>query len=181
MSTACGVARISTRRNKIAAVAPRFPYTSAMRKLSLFAIFLMASSCIASAQQSTPDQGPSWSRVEGLPSGVGISVKAKQHSGNCNFKSATETELTCVGDGAPMVYPRAEIKSVKLRHRGRSTLVGLAIGAGAGAAIGAPVGKSGSIIGHGAAAAIIAVPGAIIGAIVGATTDFTHTTVYRAP
>jgi len=142
----------------------------------------MASCCVATAQQTTPNPGPSWSRLEGLPSGLGIAVKARQHSGNCNFKSATETELTCVvGNGAPVVYPRAEIKSVKLRHRGRSTLVGLAIGAGAGSAIGAPLGHSGSFVGHGAAAVIIAVPGALIGTLIGATTDFTHSTVYRAP
>jgi len=173
--------RVAKKPNKVMAKVSNLPYTSAMRKLSYVAVFLMASCCAANAQQTTSAEGPSWSKLEGLKPGVGISVKAKQHSGSCSFKSATETELTCLVSGVAVVYPRAEIKSVKQHHRGRSTLAGFAIGAAAGALIGAPLGQSGSFVGHGAAAVIIGVPGAIIGTIVGASTDFTHSTVYRAP
>jgi uncharacterized protein YcfJ len=153
-----------------------------MRKLLAVAAAILASCFVASAQQTTPDAGPSWSRLQGLPAGVALHVTTTQQTSNCTFKAATEEALTCSsGSGAAESYPRTGIKSVKIRHRGRSTLAGLAIGAGGGAIIGAPLGQSGSFVGHGAAAVIIAVPGAIIGAIVGAGTDFTHSTVYKAP
>jgi hypothetical protein len=157
-------------------------YTATMRKILTSVLLLLASFVMANAQTHVADSGPSWSRLEGLPSGVGIHVKALHQTTNCSFKSATETELTCVnGSGVPQVFKRDDLKRVQLRHRGRSTLVGMAIGAGGGAAIGAPLGQSGSFVGHGAAAVIIAVPGTIIGGIVGALTDFTRSTIYRAP
>ncbi len=174
-------ARTVIRQNKSMAVTLNLTYTSAMRNLSYVAVFLMASGSVANAQQTTPAEGPSWSKLEGLKPGVGISVKAVHHSGSCNFKSATETDLTCLVSGVAVVYPRAERQSVKQHHRGRSTLAGFAIGAAGGALVGAPLGQSGSFVGHGAAAVIVAIPGAIIGTIVGVSTDFTHSTVYRAP
>ena len=102
---------------------------------------------------------------------------------NCLFKAANDDAMTCVsGNGAnTQVYSRADVKSVKIRHRGRSAVAGLAIGAGVGAVVGAPLGRSGSFVGHGAAAVIFAVPVAVIGLVVGASTDFTHSTVYKAP
>jgi uncharacterized protein YcfJ len=153
-----------------------------MTKILCTAVILLASCFPAMAQQTSSPQPPSWARLEALPSGVDVHVSAQKKSLNCMFKGATEEALTCVShDGARTeVFPRAEVKSVKLRHRGRSTLAGAAIGVGVGAAVGAPLGRSGSFVGHGAAAVIIAIPGAIIGAIVGASTDFTHSTIYKA-
>jgi hypothetical protein len=153
-----------------------------MRKL-LVVFLLGCTLCTASrAQTQTPDAGPSWQRLQGLPSGLGISVKARGGSGNCAFKSASEAELVCASsNGTLRTFQRADIKRVRLRHRGRSTLVGLAIGATAGAVAGAATCKKGDIVGPGACAVVLGVPGALIGALVGASTDFTHSTVYRAP
>ncbi len=152
-----------------------------MRKLLMSAAVLMASLSLAAAQTSTPAPQPSWARVQSLPAGTALHVSTQSHSSNCTFQSATDDTLTCTGGAAPSVFQRTEIKSVKQRHRGRSTLAGLGAGAGVGAVIGAPLGRSGSFVGHGAAAAIFAIPLGLIGAVVGATTDFTHSTLYRTP
>jgi uncharacterized protein YcfJ len=149
-----------------------------MTKLLSITAILLASCTLASAQQSTSSQPPSWARLQALPAGAALHVKASKNSSDCNFKGATDDVLSCVNGDKTLVYSRAEVKSVKLRHRRRSALAGMAIGAGGGAAVGAPLGKSGSFVGHGAAALIFAVPGALIGAIVGVCTDFTHSTVY---
>jgi uncharacterized protein YcfJ len=154
-----------------------------MRKFLCLAVLLVVPVSFAAAQTETVVQTSGWAAVQALPSGVGLHVSSRSHGSNCIFKSATVDALTCVSTNGQTtnVYPKAEIRSVKLRHRGRSTLAGLAIGIGGGALIGASLGRSGSFVGHGTAATIVAIPGAIIGAIVGASTDFTHSTIYKAP
>jgi outer membrane lipoprotein SlyB len=147
------------------------------KPLSIAALFL-ASCFSASAQTPSSAQPPSWARLQALPSGAALHVKTTKETTNCAFKSATEEALTCSDGDKAKTYPRAEVKSVKLRHRGRSALAGLAIGAGGGAVVGASLGRSGSFLGHGEGAVIVAVPGAIIGTIVGICTDFTHSTIY---
>jgi uncharacterized protein YcfJ len=149
-------------------------------RIVLIALILGAASCVAPPIAGAQN-GPSWERLAGLPAGVSIHVNTKSRHVACKFKSAEADAVTCVSGGAKTeVFPRAEIRTVKLARRGRSILAGMGIGAAGGAIIGAASGRNGSFIGRGAGAAILAVPGALIGAIVGAFVDFTDTTVYRA-
>ena len=143
---------------------------------------MMASCFSAHAQQSTSTKAVGWARVESLPSGVSVEVKALKDNMHCKFKGATDEAITCVSDdgASTHVYPKADVKRVRLPHRGKSTVTGLAIGAGGGAVFGAAVGRNGSLVPRGAAAVVFGVVGAVIGTIVGVSTDFMHTTIYKA-
>jgi hypothetical protein len=91
------------------------------------------------------------------------------------------------------VFPRGEVKSVKLMRVTRSTLVGLGLGLGGGLAVGAILGevrdpaqpKSGldfSGIGRDVYVGAGAAVGLIGGAVVGGTTDFLRgPVVYQRP
>jgi uncharacterized protein YcfJ len=127
-----------------------------------------------------PPAGSNWQRVQALPAGQSINVSARTSHAGCTLKSVDADSLTCT-HGKDLVFQRANIVNIKLPHRGRSTLVGMAVGAGGGAIVGVSLGRNGSFVGRGAGAVIVSVPGALIGAIIGATTDFAHSTVYKAP
>jgi hypothetical protein len=156
---------------------------------SLFAglLPLLAISC-ALAQQPPAPSGSNWSRIQALPSGTSLHLSGKPHT-TCIFASAEEDSITCTKSQKPITYPRAGITSVKLAHRGRSTLVGLGIGAGTGAIVGfagASSGGSNSFFGtnflRGAATGVGAVIGGAIGTPIGYFTDFTAgSTIYKAP
>ena len=157
-------------------------YTRHMRKTHVVLPLLLASLGLSAHAQTVNDNSPSWPRLERLLYKTDIHVKARHNSGNCAFKEATETELTCTsGKDTLHTYPRAEVKAVQIRHRGRSTLTGMAIGVGGGVVGGVSTCKSGDIIGKGGCSVIFGIPLGLIGAVVGASTDFTHSTVYRAP
>ena len=135
----------------------------------------------ASAQQPTQPAaaaGSNWQHVQALPIGASINVEAKTRSTNCYLKHVDT--LTCT-HGKDVVFQRVDILTVKIPRRGRSALIGMAIGAGAGAVLGAATGRNGSFVPRGLGAVILAVPGAPIGAAVGALTDFARSTVYKAP
>ena len=121
-----------------------------------------------------------WARVQAEPKGSNINVKARSNSGTCLLATVTEDTLTCTRKGQDVTYARADILRIRRPHRGRSTLVGLAIGAGGGAAAGAATGRSGDIIGKGGVAAIFAVPLGLVGALIGVTTDFTSSSLYSS-
>lgn len=158
-------------------------------------LFLLLTGAVAAAAQqaSQPPAGSNWQHVSVLPVGTGINVKAKSQHINCNFKSADADTLTCSrgfvgGKPKEIVFQRGEVKVIKINHRVRSTLVGTGIGAGTGAVVGFAVGTSGNDNGffgknflRGAVTAVFGVGGAVIGATAGALTDFTKSTVYRAP
>ena len=141
----------------------------------------------ASAQQhaAQPPAGANWQHVQALPAGASISVEARTTHANCNLKVVTADSLTCT-HGKDLVFQRADILTIKIPHRGRSTLAGLAIGAGAGLITGYAVTagqgcSNNCIIGRGTVASAGALGLGAIGAIVGVLTDFTHSTVYKAP
>jgi hypothetical protein len=132
-----------------------------------------------------PPAGSNWQHVQALPPGTAIQVQTRTSNAKCALKSVDADSLTCI-HGKDLVFQRSEIRSIKIPRRGRSALVGLAIGGGAGAGIGAAVtaSKGGWFSGAGwdaIGAAILGTVGGAIGAGIGAATDFTHSTVYKAP
>jgi hypothetical protein len=153
------------------------PYRAEMLKL-MVCLVLGAAWCVA-ASHASAQTGPSWERVMALPSGTAVHVKAAGHGAHCKLKSVDADSLTCDGGGKTEVFKKADIRTVKVPHRGRSALAGAAIGGGTGAAIGAGVGQNGQIIGRGGLAAIFGIPLAVIGALVGVATDFTVATIYK--
>jgi hypothetical protein len=137
-------------------------------------------------QPAQPPAGSNWQRVQALPAGTSINVTARTSHLACKLKSVDADTLTCT-HGKDAIFQRSEILSIKVPRRGRSTLVGLAIGGGAGAAIGFGAGTNNSngFFGpnfmRGAVTAVFGVGGGIIGGLIGGTTDFTRSTVYKAP
>ena len=159
-----------------------------MRKL--FALAVFAASSVLAAQQSALPNAPQprdWQSVQALRPGSSIHVKAQQNSATCRLKSADAESLTCTG-AKDLIFQRAEIRSVAVPHRGRSALIGLAIGGGVGAITGFAIGTGGnnnSFFGknafRGDISAFFAAIGGVAGTGVGALTDFAHSTVYKAP
>lgn len=162
-----------------------------MNKLLLSTLLLGAAICVAGPARAqsftgalpsggladTSSQG--WAGVQALAPNTALHIKARTHNAHCRLQSADTDTLTCLTGAKAETYQRSDILSIKVPHRTRSTIVGLAAGAGVGAIIGAAAGKTDGIIGRGAFAAILAIPLGLIGGLVGAATDFTSATVYR--
>jgi hypothetical protein len=155
-----------------------------MRPL-LLALALMPALAVAAQQPAAtpPPAGSNWQHVQALPVGQSINVSARSSHPSCKLKTVDADSLTCT-HGKDLVFQRADIVEIKVPHRGRSTLAGLAIGAGTGAIVGAATTSSCSgicILGRGSVATLGAIALGAIGTIVGVTTDFTRSTVYKAP
>jgi hypothetical protein len=160
-----------------------------IRKI-LFALWLFPA-MHGAAQQPAPAAGSNWQRVMALPLGTQVVVKAKAHNMTCNLKAVDAETLTCGPRGvlgnSDVVFQQAEIKLIKIKRRGRSTLIGAGIGGVAGAITGfaATTNNGGGWFGpnflRGPATAGMAIGVGGIGAIVGVTTDFASSTVYKAP
>jgi hypothetical protein len=159
-----------------------------MRNALLSLVLIFAITLSASAQTAQPTDG-GWGRVEALANATSIRVKAKKQTVVCKFQSATADSLSCLVSGKTDVqlFQLADIKYVKIPHRGRSTLIGAAPGAVVAAAGG--IGRAtekctnatffcglGADLVMGLGAAL-----AIIGAVIGAATDFSATTLYKKP
>jgi hypothetical protein len=159
--------------------------------------FVMASvlllPLVAAAQQKVvsppppPPQGSNWQHVQALPLGTTIQVKTPKSKTKCALKSVDADSLTCLR-GKDIVFQRTEIRSITIPRRTRSTWVGTAIGGGVGFGLGtgaaAATDKGGWFSGAGwdaLSGALLGLLGAGIGAGVGAGTDFTHSTIYKAP
>jgi hypothetical protein len=141
----------------------------------------------ASAQQ--PSSTGNWAGLNQLAPGDGIRVALSGgRTVRGNLSGVTADSLAIQTAASQETLPRAEIKRVQSKgesHRGRNTLIGLAVGAGAGLAIGAAVDHTD----HGyfdifpnAGKEVITPVGAIVGAIVGVlipTGGWRE--VYRAP
>jgi hypothetical protein len=147
-----------------------------------FLLLMLMPTLTAFAQQagSVLAAGSKWQRVEALPPGTKIDVSARSGSKRCFFKSADATSLTCVAKGE-IVFQQAEIKAIKIRHRGRSAAVGAAIGAGVGVAAAEAAWKPTWFpFSRSQSATAVALPIGGVGAVIGALTDFTGSTIYRA-
>jgi hypothetical protein len=155
------------------------------RILATLLAFTTFAGTSVSAQQSVtpPPAGSDWQHVQALPIGASIQVQARKSHANCNLKSVDADTLTCT-HRKDIVFQRADILTIRVPRRGRSALAGMGIGAGAGAVFGYAASGCQSppcFIPRPAAAGIFAVPGAVIGALTGLVTDFTRSTVYKAP
>jgi len=156
----------------------------------LFTILLVAAS-FANAQQAVqpaqPPSGSNWQHVQALPIGASINVKARTGHLSCALKNVDADSLTCV-HGKDTVFQRTDIQKITIPRRGRSALIGTAIGGGAGAVTGFALATDnnpdaffGKNAFRGAATAIMGILGAGIGAATGGLTDFAHSTVYKTP
>jgi hypothetical protein len=158
-----------------------------MRTFFLALAFVPAS-FLGAQQPAPPPAGSNWQHVQALPIGQSINIKARKSHAGCKLKSVDTDSLTCT-QGKDLVFQRADIVTIKISRHPRSTLVGLGLGAGIGALIGAATGSpscSGQtfcldILNRSALAAIGAVGVGAVGAIIGVSTDFTRSTVYKAP
>jgi hypothetical protein len=104
----------------------------------------------------------------------------------CTLKAIDADSLTCIRDtgvsSKDVIFQRPEITAIKLAHRGRSALAGAGIGAGIGALVGGIEGIHNNYFAvHGAFALIGVFAGLFAGAPTGYLTDFTASTIYRAP
>jgi hypothetical protein len=158
-----------------------------MIRTTLWSI-LLASALGAAAQQPTPQTPPAgsnWQHVQALPIGASLDIKAKKSHLTCKLKSVDDDSLTCA-QGKDIVLQRMDILTIKIPRRGRSTLIGTAIGGGTGALIGFGIGTSGpgwfgNNAFRGPVTAVFAAMGGVVGAATGAISDFTRSTVYKAP
>ena len=167
----------------------RDPYAGPMRKLllPLLALSVLAASGRPAASQSTT--APGWSALNAVRPGVHIHVSADNGGKTCYMIAVDDDSLTCGRKDGSLngrrIFPRSEVKSVKLTRYGVSTLGGLGIGLGAGALIGIAVfrptptaflGNLGSNIGR----AFSITLGGLAGPVIGGTTDmFRGPVIYR--
>jgi hypothetical protein len=127
-----------------------------------------------------------WQNLNQLRPGQRIEVvDGKMKSTAGTFSAVTEEGLSLQVGKHVISIPRANVFSVKDRtvsHRGRNTLIGLAVGAGAGLAIGAIKGATYHEEGETAVFVSVWTPiGAGIGATAGATLPSRPVTIYRRP
>jgi hypothetical protein len=130
-----------------------------------------------------PPAGSNWQHVQALPPGTPVHISARARSLTCTLISVDADTLTCAQTGN-VVLQRSEIKNIKIAHRGRSAASGAAIGAAVGViAVEAAWNKNWSWggINRGTVAALVGVPIGGLGALAGLFTDFTKSTVYKAP
>jgi hypothetical protein len=152
---------------------------------SLLVLVTCLGSIAALAQTNTqPPAVKGWDAVRGLSTGTALDIKLRKGSQKCAFRSADADSLACQ-PGTDVTIQRVDILTIKVHHRGRSALSGLAIGAG-GAAIGGFAVATGPcnnfcFVGRGTVAAVFGVGGGAIGALTGYFTDFTRSVVYKAP
>lgn len=145
---------------------------------------VLASPLLVAAQQPAAQHAPegsSWQHVQALPVGTTLHIKARGHNLSCSLKSVDADSLTCTRS-KDVTLPRADILSIQVPHRARSTAIGAGIGAGIGLGVGAAISSSLSFgptkaKGAGVGAAIFTP----VGLAIGAATDFTRSTVYQAP
>ena len=157
------------------------------RTIVLSLVLASALSAIAAQQPAQPPAGSNWQHVQALPAGTSLNVKSRTSHLACKLKSVDADTLTCT-HGKDLVFQRADILTIKIPHRGRSALIGAAVGGGTLAVIGfasATNNTPNSFFGpnflRGPVTAVFGLGGGLIGAITGGLTDFTRSTVYKAP
>ncbi|HEX4155794.1 MAG TPA: hypothetical protein VHY48_09285 [Acidobacteriaceae bacterium] len=136
--------------------------------------------------------GDTWGQLKVLPLHTHMHVAADHGGATCYLIAVDDASLTCGRSNGSAhgqhVFPRAEVKSVKLTRYAVSTVGGLGIGAGAGTAIGFAAfhHKSSTTtfdlsgLGDSLGRGICAVAGGLAGAAVGGPSDmFRGPTIYR--
>jgi len=163
----------------------------ARRLLLSLCLFPALCSLAQQPSQPPPPAGSNWRRVQALPVGASIQVKAGKRHASCTLKSVDADTLTCI-HGGDVVFQRTDIVSIKIPRHGRSTLIGAGIGIGAGAIVGFASGRSCSaaeqnsflgcfmVFSRGDLALVGGAVGGVIGTPIGYFTDFAKSTVYTA-
>jgi hypothetical protein len=161
------------------------PSTARLLLAALAGIVYLLTACACPAQSIA---GSNWQNVRVLPLGITLDVKTRSQHLSCKLNSVTDDTLSCDrGAGGIAVLQRTDVAWVKVRHRGRSALIGAAIGGGGLgiAAFAATTSKGNGFFGsnlvRGPATAVGLLGGGIIGAGIGALTGFSKSTVYKAP
>ena len=157
--------------------------------MRVLALSTIACLCIVSlaTQGQSPRVGSNWQHVQALPTGTTLEVNARNRNLQCNLTAVTEDSLSCAHGAKRIVFGRNEIASIKISRRGRSILIGAGVGGGALAIAGFAVttnssnGLFGSNFERGPITAVGALAGGVIGGGIGALTDFSRSTVYKAP
>lgn len=147
-----------------------------------------AQNAIASpAPSPSPAIADTWHNLSALAPHTHIHVAADHGGSTCYFIAVDDQNLTCGrrsgSEKSPHVFPRADVKSVKLTRYGVSTIGGLAIGTGVGAIIGFAANRPqphDEFDFSGIGRAVCTVAGGLGGTVVGATSDmFRGPTIYR--
>ena len=157
-----------------------------MRNALLSLILIFSVTLCASAQSAQPSDA-GWGRVESLAAGTSVRVKAAKSTVVCKVKAVDADSLSCVADGKTdvQVFKVADVKYVKIPHRGRSALIGGAPGAVLAASGGiatATAQCNNTTWFCGLGGELLAALGGVlflIGLGIGAATDFSATTIYR--
>lgn len=148
-------------------------------------LFLAAVTPQASPQSQPASSG--WQRVQALAPQTTVHLRTDRAKITCAVTAVSDTDLHCSNS----VFARAEIKSIKLPQRGKSSIAGMLLGAGVGAGAGAGIGSAinaadTSSILHvsggksaGVGAGVGAILGLGVGALVGHSSDFLATTIYK--
>jgi hypothetical protein len=93
------------------------------RFLLAFVPFVLLALC-AAAQASAPS---GWRQVQGLGPHTRIHIKSDKENAICFVHSVDEQELTCARSetigSAVLVFPRGEIKSIKLSRKAIGTAI----------------------------------------------------------
>ena len=148
---------------------------------------LIAANLAASAQQPTPPSaGSDWAHVQALPAQTYVHINARTRHAICYLTAVEADSLSCRKDTGvghkELSFQRSEITSIKLARRGRSAILGAAILGGAGAIVGGvQATRSNYYAVKGAWSMIYGFSGIFAGAPIGYLTDFSASTIYRAP
>lgn len=135
-------------------------------------LVLAVAALVISAAAQPLQRGPNWERVESLPPGSEIRVLLAGGKTLRGFlQSATSDSLAINATMSQEKLLRPDIRRVQLKrpgHRGRNTLIGLAVGTGGGLAAGAAIDHAGPDYWFpNAGKAVFAPLGAIIGTVIG--------------
>jgi len=160
--------------------------TRRLRHIVLPALLAAALAATAAAQQAKPIAN--WANLNQLVPGSEIRVTLATGRTQLGFVQRVTPESLAINAAASQgTLSRQDIRRVELKklgHRGRNTLIGLAIGTGAGLAVGAGVdAKSGpGIMFPDAGKAVLSPLGALVGTVIGvALPTGGWRDVYRAP
>ncbi len=152
-----------------------------MRSL-IASVLLVFVAVQASAQQISP-QLPvgNWARVQTISTGTSIHVNTATSHVLCVLKADDAETLTCAHHFQDLKFTRAEIKSIKVAHRTRSTWVAVGIALlGMGIATQIANHTAQDQLGTGIVVGLAGLLALIVSPIVGYFTDFTRSTVYQA-
>ena len=148
-----------------------------MRLTLLFSLILSGSSLPACAQAN-------WNTLKALPAHTKVHVNGDKMSRACSLDAVTDETLVCskgrMLSTAHYTFTREEVRTVKLSHYARSTLGGMAIGAGVGAALGFAMTGKDSFLPTGETRGLTTLAGAGLGGLaLGPVDAFRGGTVYR--